>query len=255
MADLHFSCTACGRCCHDLRLTLSAAEALAWAGNGDAVQVLVEALPGDAEPAAGEGSERAFDRARGFAGASGDVPFRIVATLVAHHAGPCPHLRPDMLCGNYEARPRICRIYPLHRRPGVALDPSERLCPPEAWDPGQPLLVRDGEAAEAGDAAIIAAHRAEAVADAPVLRAACAALGITTAAFAGEGLAVHRPAAVDLVAALQAAARADGAGGAASDWTLLTNRRATRDMLAGAGCSTRLVAQGEAYLGSFSDEP
>ena len=40
---------------------------------------------------------------------------------------------------------------------------------------------------------IVAEHRRALVDDVPVVSAACATLGITTAAFANEGLAVHVP--------------------------------------------------------------
>ncbi|MFX5260740.1 hypothetical protein ABTD18_19725, partial [Acinetobacter baumannii] len=90
-----------------------------------------------------------------------------------------------------------------------------RLCPPEAWSSDHPLIVADGEAADAADAAIIADHRHAAIEDVPVLRALCRELGITTAAFANEGLAVHQLDPSALAAALRDAMlsghRMDGA--------------------------------------------
>ncbi|WP_338000302.1 hypothetical protein [Burkholderia gladioli] len=42
---VHFSCTMCGRCCHDLRLPLSIDEALAWLARGGEVQLFCDAIP------------------------------------------------------------------------------------------------------------------------------------------------------------------------------------------------------------------
>jgi hypothetical protein len=43
--DIHFDCTQCGRCCHNLKLPLSVDEAKRWAKNGHEVQLLIEATP------------------------------------------------------------------------------------------------------------------------------------------------------------------------------------------------------------------
>lgn len=250
--DIHFSCTQCGKCCHGLRLTLGVAEALRWAENGHEVQVLTEAFPG--EDGADTGLS-AFDIGRSFPARSGGVPFRIAASLVAYHAGGCPHLLPDMRCGNYEHRPRICRIYPLHRRPATPLVPEHRLCPPEAWSPDHPVIMANGEVADPADAAILADHRREAVAEAAIPRALCATLGIATAAFANEGLAVHRFDPSVLAAALRAVIATDHRTEDATAWTIVTNRSRTLALLGDAGCRAMQVARGASYLGSFADEP
>lgn len=250
--DIRFHCTQCGKCCHGLRLTLSVAEALRWAGNGHDVQVLTEAFPG------ADGTDTGlspFDIGRSFPARSGGVPFRIAATLVAWHEGACPHLLPDMRCGNYANRPRICRIYPLQRRPATPLVPAQRLCPPEAWSADHPLIVANGEVADPADASVMADHRHEAIEDVAVLGGLCGELAITTAAFANEGLAVHpfdpRVLAAALRRAIASSQPVDGAG----EWTIVTNRGRTLQMLADAGCRARLVARGLTYLGSFADEP
>ena len=112
LMDLHFDCTQCGRCCHDLRLTLSVDEARAWAGRGHQVDLLAEGWPWPDDGDDPEDGMAQWRKATSFPVLVGDVPFRINLRLVARHDGPCPHLLPDMRCGNYEARPRICRIYP-----------------------------------------------------------------------------------------------------------------------------------------------
>jgi Fe-S-cluster containining protein len=49
--DLHFNCTQCGRCCRNLKLPLTAAEAVAWLAEGHEVQLISEAMPWLEEPA------------------------------------------------------------------------------------------------------------------------------------------------------------------------------------------------------------
>lgn len=250
---IHFDCTQCGKCCHNLRLTLSVDEAITWAGRGHAVQILAEALPWPADPEP-ETPQSVYDKARSFPGTSGDIPVRIAIALVAYHDGPCPHLQPDMRCGNYEARPRICRIYPLERRPLTAWTPQDRLCPPEAWDDDLPVLVRDGEIADPEAISIIEAHRRVALEDVPDLAAACEALGVDKAAFANEGLAVHAPDPLLLAETLQSVHGSAPCPTAARSWTILTNRGQTLSLLQEAGCLAELVTQGPDYLGSFADE-
>jgi len=50
--DIQFDCTLCGQCCHNLKLTLTVAEAMRWLEDGNQVQVLTEAIPWPDEPAA-----------------------------------------------------------------------------------------------------------------------------------------------------------------------------------------------------------
>ena len=101
---------------------------------------------------------------------------------------------------------------------------------------------------------IVAEHRRALVDDVPVVSAACATLGITTAAFANEGLAVHVPEPSALVAALQSARNAPSHEPGLGHWTVLTNRQSTHAILETAGCTSLLVSRGDDYLGSFPDE-
>lgn len=251
--NIHFECTQCGKCCHGLRLTLSVDEAIVWAEGGHTVQILTEAVPLP-EPGARETAQTAHDLARSFPAKSGDIELRIAALLVAYHSGPCPYLRSDMRCGNYAARPRICRIYPLEARPFTNLSPERRLCPPEAWTPDRPFLVLDGLIADVEGSDIVAEHRRTLLDDVAIVSAACADLGIASAAFAGEGLAVHTPEPPVLAAALRNAKSGATKGSAVERWAVVTNRAPTRAMLAGAGCETALIRHGDEYLGSFPDE-
>ncbi|MCJ2187850.1 YkgJ family cysteine cluster protein [Novosphingobium beihaiensis] len=251
---VHFDCTQCGKCCHNLRLTLSVDEAIVWAGRGHTVQLLAEALPWVSEPDPAD-PQALHQRDRSFPAISGSVPFRIAVTLVAYHNGPCPHLLPDMRCGNYAGRPRICRIYPLESRPFTAMSPENRLCPPEAWASELPVLERDGAIADPEAARIVADHRQAVLAGVPVLAKACEALGLSSAAFANEGLAVHMPEPLVLSETLRGARDGGEEPAEARPWTLVTNRRPTLTMLTDAGCDAALIRQGPGYLGSFPDEP
>jgi len=248
---VHFSCTQCGKCCHGLRLTLSAEEAAVWAGNGHAVQILCEALP--VVPGAVDADDP--DTVRSFAAVSGEMPIRIAATLVAWHDGACPHLLPDMRCGNYAARPRICRIYPLDRLAGVRFDTRGKVCPPEAWEERHPPLTDGVRIFDPEAVAVLAQHREIARRDVALMEALCRKLGIGAAAFAGEGLAVHTPEPAALLGALQELAEGFAAPEGPGGWTIVTNRAATFAMLAGASCEAAMVARGAGYLGSFPDEP
>ncbi len=246
----HFECTQCGRCCHDLRLTLSVAEARVWAGRGHRVDLLVEGWPWP-DNGALDDPVMQWRRVTTFAAWVGDVPFRINLRLVARHDGACPHLLPDMRCGNYDARPRICRIYPLESRPFEAMVPERRLCPPEAWESGMPVLERDGTAADDHATAILAAHRAAMVTDVSVRQRLAGVLGFFDTAMAGEGFAVCEVAPWALLEALEAAEMGWGDGPDA--WSIVTNREMTRAMLENLECPARLVAAGEGFLGSFAD--
>lgn len=248
---VHFSCTQCGKCCHDLRLTLSAEEASIWTGNGHTVQILSEALP--VVPGAADDDD--FNLGRSFAARSGGMPIRIAATLVAYHEGACPHLLPDMRCGNYAARPRICRIYPLDRLPGIRFDARAKVCPPEAWHESQPLLMSGARIADNEAARVLAAHRETARREVPLMEALCRKLDISAAAFANEGLAVHTPEPATLHSALRELAAGFAPPEGPANWTIVTNRAPTLAMLADAGCDAGMVTRGAGYLGSFADEP
>lgn len=74
--DIHFECTQCGRCCHGLRLTLCVDEAIAWARNGDTVQILTEALPWS-EDDADANSHGEYEKGRSVPATSGEAMIRI----------------------------------------------------------------------------------------------------------------------------------------------------------------------------------
>src|ERR1700693_384857 len=109
--ELHFGCTKCGKCCHDLKLPLTVSEAIIWLAEGSEVQIICEAVPWPAEPAADD-QKAAHRRRRSFAASSGAPPTRVFRMLAAHFSGACPNLLADMRCAIYERRPLVCRNYP-----------------------------------------------------------------------------------------------------------------------------------------------
>lgn len=250
--EIHFDCTQCGRCCHDLRLPLSVDEARRWAADGHPVQILAEASPAFETPPPGSPERHRYDRA--LPAMSGTVPIRVSILLVAAFKGACPHLRADMLCGQYEDRPRVCRIYPAEVSPRVTLAPSRKACPPEAWQPGHPLLSSDGMVVDPSLSALIAGYRSAELADVDTKRRVCRALGIGSAAFANEGFAAFSPSPESLLHVL------GGIGGEASpepqpaQWDIVTNRHATLIMLETVEAQARMTPRGDGYIGFFEDE-
>ena len=235
--DLHFECTTCGQCCHDLKLPLTVPEALEWLTAGHTVQVLCEALPWATEPSASDalGQHR---RRRSFEARSGELPVRVIVVLAASFAGACPNLNDQRLCGIYERRPMVCRIYPAEIRPGLEVLPSRKACPPEAWDGARPIFVSRHQIVDADLRALIQRSRDHDVRDVPVKERLCAALGLQAAAVADEGWAIHAPASADLLRELQRAGAAPAGPLGRGQWQLLSNRQATVDGL------TRLRALG-----------
>jgi Fe-S-cluster containining protein len=247
--DINFGCTACGRCCHDLKLLLDVDEAIAWVRRGGRVQLLCEAIPWLAEPADDDLPGR-YKRDRAFPATSGTLPVRITVLLVAAFEGGCPNLRADMLCGIYAERPTVCRIYPAEISPFVALAPKEKACPPEAWAETTPFLLRDGAVVDDETAALIARARHAAIAGVEVKARLCARLGIAEAALVNEGFAVHTPDGAVMGEALAWARSAPD--GPSEPWRIVSNRKATLTMLADAGAEG-VPAENRAfdYLGFF----
>ena len=188
---LRFSCTACGRCCHGLRLMLSIDEAIMWLQRGGRVELLCDAAPAlSFPPQSGE----AYRAARAAPAISGGLPLTIAVILTATFDGPCPNLRPDMLCGAYEVRPQACRIYPAEIRPDRSIAPGDKLCPPEAWGGVNPIFREtDGRIADHVTAVAIDRARSVGLEDVERKAALLAFLEIDQVALANEGYAVWKP--------------------------------------------------------------
>jgi Fe-S-cluster containining protein len=251
---IHFECTMCGKCCHDLKLPLSVDEAIAWLERGTDIQILCEAVPWPEEPPA-DNLQAQYKRGQSFPASSGELPTRIMVILAAAFTGPCPNLGPDMRCGIYEERPRVCRIYPAEINPFVPLMPEQKQCPPEAWTPDRPVFAVNQQIVDATTMALIQQSRDANCADTTAKALACAYLDIKVAALANEGFAIFSP---HREAALSALRRARDAAALAQDvpsWTIVSNRAATVDTLNSIGALSVFPPVNEPtpfeYLGFF----
>lgn len=263
MADAHFGCTICGKCCRDLRLPLSLAEADAWLGRGHRVEVLCKAIPWPDGPASQEPLAR-YEASLSVAASSGALPVRIGVILAAPQGdpqtgGPCPNLRPDGLCAIYDDRPMVCRIYPAEFNPFIPFDPAGKLCPPEAWAPSNPVRFADGQPLESDLSRLIARYRATAAAEVAAKAALCARLGIRAAGLSNEGFVVHRPDPDALRQAVRDGLDGRGWEAVADGWGIVSNRASTLNALrvvqasAIAARSGGTGGDGWLYLGLFPD--
>ena len=256
MSDLNFSCTQCGKCCHDLRLPLTREEAIDWLQRGGgAVEVLCEAVPWVMEPPASD-EQAMHKRQRSFAAQSDALAIRVVVVLAAAFAGACPYLGVDKRCGIYVDRPHVCRIYPAEVNPFIKPSPGNKQCPPEAWASPTPFM-RANKIVDAQVQLHTSLLRHEDQLDVPFKAAACEQLGIRSASISNEGFMTHRPDSATLLAALQ---EATGDGNAAlSNWELVTNQATTLDALRQVGAKSSYAATNvegaSQYLGFRPDAP
>lgn len=233
----HFSCTACGRCCHGLRLALSVEEAIVWASRGGLVQILCHAAPDT-----GERTETAdYKRERRFVARSGELTIQVQVILVARFEGACPNLRSDLRCGIYDERPNVCRIYPAEILPGRSMDPASRLCPPEAWDDRQPqFLTGDGRVLDGVTSDALASARAAGLVDVHARQSLVAALGINVTALENEGFTVWTIDPAELVLLLRDAAKSSMRLVASDDvpeWRFMSPRAETAALISSAGAA------------------
>jgi Fe-S-cluster containining protein len=250
--DIHYSCTACGKCCHDLKLPLTIAEAARWLRDGNDLQVICEGLPWNVEPAA-EDLQAAHRRRRSFATMSGSLPTRVIVILAASFAGACPYLQPDMKCGMYADRPLVCRIYPAEINPFIELRPENKACPPEAWTTDRPLLQRNGRLMDDGIRQLIQESRETDVREVEAKRRLCATLRLDSTALAGEGLVVYSPHRGEMLAELTRPVGHAERPAAASTWRFMSNQVATVAALVSLGAVGTLVGAADVlpfeYLG------
>jgi Fe-S-cluster containining protein len=256
--DVSFGCTSCGKCCQNLRVPLTLADASAWLARGHRVELLMDALLESADATPDAEAYMRYRHERAFPARSGAVPLHVTVTVAAQFEGNCPNLTANLRCAIYGERPLACRIYPAEFNPFVPFDRARKGCPPEAWTPDHPLLLRDGVPAAPALQQDIAAIRAQVIADVPMKAALCGLLGIHAAALANEGLLVFHPPLEGLRAAL-AVVQSGAASTAPVDWTLVTNRRSTAAALAASQAAAALArsdATGAVrYLAFLPDEP
>jgi Fe-S-cluster containining protein len=190
--DINFGCTQCGKCCRDIKIPLTVAEAMNWLKRGHPVQLLCEASPWPRDLADDDPRAVHFKR-RSFPVMSGSMPTRVVVTLVANGTGSCPNLLADMRCGIYEDRPLVCRIYPAEINPLVRLKPEAKSCPPEAWAANQPVFQRNGAIISEAIRQDIQRSQDTDALDVEVKHRLCAALSVTDAALVHEAVLVYSP--------------------------------------------------------------
>jgi Fe-S-cluster containining protein len=238
-AVTHFSCTRCGKCCRDMKIPLSIAEAVKWLDRGHQVQLICEASPWP-EDANDEDPRAEHFKRRSFAVMSGSMPTRVVAMLVANITGACPNLSADMLCGIYDDRPLVCRIYPAEVNPLLALNPDKKLCPPEAWTTDKPPFQRNGNVISGELVRDIGMLRQADALDATLKSRLCTALNVADAGLVHEAVLVYSPAPDALLAALTLATHGNDAENVPAQWRFVSERTETiEDLAANGGIAMR----------------
>ncbi|MFM0527399.1 YkgJ family cysteine cluster protein [Paraburkholderia strydomiana] len=229
-APLHFACTKCGNCCHNLRLPLNLGEAANWLQRGGDVQVFCEAIPWPQEPYP-DALQAEHKRMRSFLAVSGDLPIRVVVSVVAYFDDACPHLLPDMRCGAYEVRPLVCRIYPAELNPFRELVPQLKACPPQAWADEQPIFWSEGRPLDVAMARASGQFRNNDFRETPLREKLCSLLGIAHASLANEGFVVHSVEWEVMLTALSCIEGSTVGQPGLSDWEFVTNKASTRGTL------------------------
>ncbi len=230
--DLDFHCTQCGRCCEELWLPLSIAEATTWISDGNPVAVFCQAIPWPDEPAQ-DNLPALYKRERSSAAMAGNLPVRVLVSLAAPQGNHCPNLQADKRCAIYARRPSVCQAYPAEPNPLLQLLPQQRRCPPECWQAGGEPLIREGEYVDAGLSNLLSDVGGRAITEAAPLQRLCAALEIHVAALANEGFAVHLPDQDALGAALEQCA--SPLESTPQDWTFIAHMPASIEAIRACG--------------------
>lgn len=197
----HFSCVGCGVCCKGRLIPLTLAETKKWLDRGHEVSVILEAFDESNWPRPPQ--EFAHAVSRSVTVRSGDARIQVIAVFAGRALEQCPNLRADNLCGIYEDRPLVCRIYPIEVNPFIPLDTSNKACPPQAWESDQ-ILCSDGHTDSALEAIINQSRYSDRV-DASRKIAICIELGLNVAAWKSNALAVYFPTRSELLDAIGSA--------------------------------------------------
>jgi Fe-S-cluster containining protein len=194
------------------------------------VVVLIEAFVADGPGMPEEQREHVLRRSHPVA--CGDTVARVSVTFAAFNPGRCRNLDDNDLCTIYDARPLVCRIYPVEINPHIPLRPENKDCPTEAWQQG-PALIHGSQLADAELAALVEASRQADRDDIAAKVAVCQALGMTTSALKGNGFTAYLPEMGAFAAALAQVPEDNGAR-----WTLHVQDEALTARLRGVGLST-----------------
>lgn len=193
--NTRFTCVGCGACCRGRFVPLTLVETLAWLRRGHSVAVLLEGFDESAWPSGAP--EFDYNTRRSAPVQCGARSLQVTAIFAGNVIPQCPNLGPDDLCSIYAERPLVCRIYPMEINPFIALAPSSKDCPPESWDQGD-LLGSDRELTQR----ILQSRQADRD-DAQRKVEICEALGLTTAAWKGNGFTVYMPTVERMLAAIE----------------------------------------------------
>ncbi|MDH0302812.1 MULTISPECIES: YkgJ family cysteine cluster protein [unclassified Pseudomonas] len=189
-ASIRFACTGCGKCCTGHHVPLTLAEARQWAVSGGQVVVLIEGFVSDGPGMPTEQRDHVLRRSHPVNCGAGQL--RVSVTFAAFNPGRCRNLDDNDLCGIYESRPLVCRIYPAEINPHLPLRPENKDCPPEAWEQG-PVLIHGSLPVDEALRALIEASRQADRDDIAAKVAICQALGMTTSALKGNGFTAWLP--------------------------------------------------------------
>lgn len=211
--DIRFDCTGCGKCCTGHHVPLTLDETRQWTASAGQVIVLVEAFLASGPGLPAEQREHALRRS--WPVPCGSTEVHVAITFAAFNPGRCQHLDDDNRCGIYEARPLVCRIYPMEINPHIPLRPEAKDCPSEAWQSG-PLLIHGEQLVDRRLAELIERSRQADRDDIRGKVAICQALGIDTSALKGNGFTAYLPDTRDLGQALEQV----GAEGEIAPWSL-----------------------------------
>ncbi|MBX8516389.1 YkgJ family cysteine cluster protein [Pseudomonas cichorii] len=207
---IRYNCVGCGICCKGRLIPLTLNEAEQWLARGHDVAVVLEAFNELTWPA--DSKHYAHSAGRSVAVNSAESSIRVIAVFVGNALEQCPNLRADNLCGIYEERPLVCRIYPMEINPFIEMSSDNKICPPESWGSGD-ILCTDGVANPELQALVNRSRQAD-VEDAATKIAVCAQLGIKVASWKENAFAVYFPERLKLIDAIRHSKEA-----AVDDWT------------------------------------
>ncbi|WP_434570272.1 YkgJ family cysteine cluster protein [Pseudomonas sp. Z3-6] len=224
-STVRYTCVTCGACCKERLIPLTIAEAEKWLDRGDHVAIILEAFSYLTDPEISP--EYIHNTSRAAIVNKDKGRLHIIAIFAANALKRCPNLQENNLCGIYEERPLVCRIYPMEINPFIELRKENKICPPESWGNGD-ILCSDGVANPPLRLLINESKQAD-VDDAAAKVAICESLGMSVASWKGDGLAVYFPGSEALLAAIQtrnSRQREDG-----YQWKVRTDNAGLREIL------------------------
>ncbi|QVE17165.1 MULTISPECIES: YkgJ family cysteine cluster protein [Pseudomonas] len=207
---IRYNCVGCGICCKGRLVPLTLNEAEQWLARGHDVAVILEAFNELTWPA--DSRQYAHSAGRSVAVNDAQSSIRVIAVFAGNALEQCPNLRADNLCGIYEERPLVCRIYPMEINPFIEVSKDNKICPPESWESGD-ILCTDGVANPELQALVNRSRQADIV-DAATKIAVCAQLGIKVASWKEDAFAVYFPERLQLMDAIRSSKEA-----AVEDWS------------------------------------